>query len=81
LLCQVSKPKKKKKLLPLLHETLVLTQSTLPLHFSYDLDMDTRLAEETTTLVESYTVSSPLSNLPPRPHHPSFIGPVCKSVK
>jgi hypothetical protein len=23
---------------------------------SYDLDMDTRLAEETTTLVESYTV-------------------------
>jgi len=29
-----------------------------PLFFSYDLDMDTRLAEETTTLVESYTVSS-----------------------
>jgi hypothetical protein len=26
---------------------------------SYDLDMDTRLSEETTTLVESYTVSGP----------------------
>ena len=26
---------------------------------SYDLDMDTRLSEETTTLVESYTVSEP----------------------
>ena len=31
--------------------------------FSYDLDLDTRLAEETTVLVENYTVSllNPLS--------------------
>jgi len=54
---------KTKKFLPPLRETLVLTINS-PLQFSYDLDMDTRLAEETTTLVESYTVSSPLSNLP-----------------
>ena len=27
-------------------------------YVSYDLDLDTRLAEETTVLVESYTVSA-----------------------
>jgi hypothetical protein len=36
---------------------------TLP-HSSYDLDMDTRLAEETTTLVESYTVSGHFATFP-----------------
>ena len=30
-------------------------------HSSYDLDMDTRLSEETTTLVESYVVRHPTS--------------------
>jgi hypothetical protein len=61
-----------------LREALVLTINS-PLYISYDLDMDTRLAEETTTLVESYTVSSLLSNLPPPPpNYPSFIAPVCK---
>ena len=34
---------------------------------SYDLDMDTRLAEETTMLVESYTMTS----CPPFSHSPS----------
>lgn len=39
---------------------------------SYDLDMDTRLSEETTTLVESYTVSEPplLGANPQTPHLP-----------
>jgi len=40
-----------------------LTSSSLFL--SYDLDMDTRLAEETTTLVESYTVSNQATLLSP----------------
>ena len=31
------------------------------IHSSYDLDMDTRLSEETTTLVESYVVRHPTS--------------------
>ncbi|KAH9952859.1 hypothetical protein BGW80DRAFT_1416596, partial [Lactifluus volemus] len=29
--------------------------------FSYDLDMDTQLAEETTTVVESYIVRFPMA--------------------
>ena len=32
-------------------------------YVSYDLDLDTRLSEETTVLVESYTVSPPLPSL------------------
>lgn len=31
---------------------------TKPFHLSYNLDVDTRLAEETTVLVENYTVNS-----------------------
>lgn len=39
------------------HECYADPPSLCPCYHSYDLDLDNRLAEETTSLVESYTVS------------------------